>query len=276
MCLVGPQEIDRKMSRCLVDRILPDTHSFDDVMKIYGEPMHILNAFKSRSEYEDKLELAFSLPCHDTAWCSTHHGYCQFQTGGSSRVGGFPCVDFSTAGKQLKIDGPQLPTCFAFGAKARHTRSPCIGVENVVGCPDHLVPDAFGADFQWRIHGHMNPDMFGFDFISRPRTDQVPRNLTVHEDKNDKKVGILHPSGTIEKYTCMCKFRNKRTSPWTTTLPETFQTFPFSQDVHGRLQHPFLFGNPFCWSIAGVCEALSSERPSTNVKGSILQYCIAS
>lgn len=167
------------MRRCLVDRLPSHTHRFDNILKIYGEPEHVLMAFREEVEYEGKVDLAFSLPCHDSAWRETHNGYCQFQTQASSRVGGFPCIDFSSAGKQLGLAGPELPTAFAFGAKARHAKSPCVGVENVTACPDHLVLDAFGAEFEWRINGHFHPAMFGFDFISRPRTGQKPSNPTL-------------------------------------------------------------------------------------------------
>ena len=101
---------------------------------------------------------------------ATHGGYCCFHTGSSSRVGGFPCVDFSTAGSRKGIHGPLLSTVFAFGAKARLTRSPCVGVENVAECPDFLMPDAFGVDFEWHINMVTEPADVGFDFINRTRT----------------------------------------------------------------------------------------------------------
>ena len=145
-------------------------HKFQDVRSIWKGPHAAERAFQAQPSYDAKVEWAHAAACHKTAWCDTHGGYCALHTGASSRVGGFPCTDFSAAGLRQTLNGPMLSTVFAYGAKFRATRTPCIVIENVPQCSDFLIKDAFGDSFEWHIDQVVQPQDVGFSWLSRNRT----------------------------------------------------------------------------------------------------------
>ncbi|CAE7487350.1 Trank1 [Symbiodinium sp. CCMP2592] len=183
------------MMEMLCHKLPRETHRFRDVREIWGNPIEAQETFDALPSYEARVEWAREKLCQETAWCDTHGGYCCIQTSAQVRTGGFPCIDWSGIGKKKYFDGPMLSTAFAFGAKARTARSPCVCVENVEQCPETLVHDAFGDDYEWTVNTVVDPSCVGFEHISRTRTDfmaavlwgryMVGRNINETEEIQD-------------------------------------------------------------------------------------------
>jgi hypothetical protein len=157
------------MRRMLMHRLPRETCVFTDTLDVYGDGAVALDHFKSVPTYDQKLNLAFTLPSVTTAWCTSHEQLCPINTGAGSRVGGFPCQDFSQAGLQRGVNGTTFQVVFGFGRKARDSKSPVCCIENSVKCPMHIPIDAFGADYTWCIQKPLRPSMVGYDMISRDR-----------------------------------------------------------------------------------------------------------
>ena len=158
------------MQVSLRTRVTDDCCIFGDIMDIYqcgGQEAH--DHIAAGSDYYCRKQRAEELPRTSHGWCLQHQRLCPFATDSSIRVGGFPCQDHSTAGKQLGADGPRLPVTLAFGHKANDTRNNLLCVENVASCPTELVHDVFGNPFEWCAERTFSPSDVGFDCINRPR-----------------------------------------------------------------------------------------------------------
>ena len=160
------------MQMSLRQRITDDCCIFPDVMDIYEAGGKAAYDYIAQGvDFEDKLARAGSLATKTHGWCVQHQRYCPFQTGAGLRIGGFPCTDFSSAGKQLGLQGPNLPIILGYGQKAQATGNDLLAIENVPSCPEHLVHDAFGDSYTWCAQQIFSPSDVGFDCINRPRPE---------------------------------------------------------------------------------------------------------
>ena len=162
------------MQMSLRTRVTEECCIFPDVMDIYeAGSKQAYKYIAEGADYPSKLERAMCLPARESGWCLQHQRECRFCTGSDLRVGGFPCQDFSTAGRQEGLQGANLPFILGFGKKARHTRNNLLTIENVPSCPRDLVHDAFGSCYSWCAEKVFGPSDVGFDFINRPRPASV-------------------------------------------------------------------------------------------------------
>ena len=178
------------MRSALAPRLDEKCHIFTNVFHVWGNTGSEVHQYFANAEltYEQQVSLAFDLPCLESMWCERHAGYCCLCTGAGSRVGGFPCVDFSTAGNQAGVNGKEsFPTLLAFGARARAAKNPVVGIENVPGCPPETVHDAMGSMFTFGIQQVVQPADVGINAISRSRQEissEPSRNGTVYAFSN--------------------------------------------------------------------------------------------
>ena len=164
------QEKNVKMQMSLRTRVTEQCCIFPDIMDIYeagSKPAY--NYIAEGKGYSQKLERAQGLATKSHGWCVQHQRYCAFCKDTSVRVGGFPCQDFSSAGKQEGLDGVNLPLILGCGRKAQETASNVQVVENVPSCPRHLAYDAWGSSYSWCAEQVFTPTDVGFDCVNRPR-----------------------------------------------------------------------------------------------------------
>ena len=158
------------MRQMLAPRLPQHVHLFSNILDIFGDGLAVHSAFMDLSEYNAKLELAFKLPRHPSAWCETHGQRCEIATNCGARVGGTPCQDWSTAGLGQGLNGPQFPCLLAFGAKSVYTQTPVAVLECVSGLPTDVVGDCFDQGvFNWPLQVQVSPADVGFGCTSRPR-----------------------------------------------------------------------------------------------------------
>ena len=157
------------MQRALMGRIPPSCHLFDNVMSVFGNEQAAYDTLASMKLYDAKLQWASEAPVSTLGWCVQHMSACNIQTGGACRVGGFPCQDFSRAGKQQKEAGKQSPLIVAFGQKAKLTANPVLVIENVDTCPSAIVHNTFGTDYNWHAQAVFSPMDVGFECTQRRR-----------------------------------------------------------------------------------------------------------
>ena len=167
------------MQKALLQRIPGECCLFKDVLDIFQDGACAARANMDELEtYRDKISWAYDAPCHCSAWCIQHSCNCSVQTTAGSRVGGFPCQDFSTAGLQAGETGPQAPVIAAFGKKSCLTQNPVLVIENVDACPRSLVQETF-QEYEWAAESVFSPAHVGFECTSRKRPP-VAQYVAVH------------------------------------------------------------------------------------------------
>ena len=157
------------MRLSLSHRISKDCCMFGDVDIYECGARAAYDCIMEEDSYVGKLACANSLPAKAHCWCLQHEQWCPLRTGSVLRVGGFPCQDFSRAGKQLGCAGPRLPVILGYGRKAQETQNDLLCIENVESCPRELVTDAFGGSYTWCVEQVFSPCDVGFSCVSRPR-----------------------------------------------------------------------------------------------------------
>ena len=84
-------------------------------------------------------------------------------------MSGWPCVDYSLAGKQLGLQGKSVPVALAVGARGNLSKQ----VVNAIECSDRmplqLLPDAFGNNMSDWHTSIVTPADAGFEMIQRRR-----------------------------------------------------------------------------------------------------------
>ena len=154
----------------LSERLPRDCHVFGNVMDTFGDGDTAMERFSQLESYQDKLDLASELPLFSTAYCHRHGRRCPIETGAAARVGGVPCQDCSSAGKQLFENGSNYPTTLGFSYKCSMANTPLPVIECVPNLPRHAPLDAFQHDnFEWILDRTLLPEQFGFENIARPR-----------------------------------------------------------------------------------------------------------
>ena len=155
------------MRTALLSRLPDHCHLFTDVFRVFGHDGNkVLQSFMKKGTVEERVNLALEWQCLESMWCEKHQSFCVLFTGAASRVGGFPCVDFSTAGNKAGIEGRAYLAMLAFAARARAARNAVVGIENVVSCPADCVSEALGNEFTMVINSCVEPTDVGCDFIS--------------------------------------------------------------------------------------------------------------
>ena len=153
----------------LRERLPDECCIFGDVMDVFGGG-HMLNRFLSIPSYQEKLDFASELPLYSTSYCYQHGQRCPINTGAAARMGGLPCQDYSAAGKQRKVQGPNYPCTLGFSYKSSLANNSIIGIECVPRLPRDVPVDAFRHDnVTWLLEEVLEPHDLGFENIARPR-----------------------------------------------------------------------------------------------------------
>ena len=156
------------MRHMLKQRLTLSSHLFTDSLHVFppGSSQRIL----AEDCYADKLVMAWSLPRNALAYCETCDGLCPIASGADTRMPGWPCQDFSRAGLQQGLEGPNLPVHAAVGARANIAQNTLVGVECTPLMPDHLADDMFGKHYadDWSVF-HTSPSLVGYDMTARDR-----------------------------------------------------------------------------------------------------------
>ncbi len=99
------------------------------------------DAFLNNLSYEEKQQWFRLATAQLDAWCEQHQKICQWRV--AIELCGTPCVDFSSSGRRLGVDGPSMSVFFAW-VRAVLTMLPMMVVhENVQGFPEQLIRDCF-------------------------------------------------------------------------------------------------------------------------------------
>ncbi|CAE7480118.1 HMCN1, partial [Symbiodinium necroappetens] len=137
-----PEEYDAHCQSFLLNSLPCDTCVFGDIMDILGDGKAWTRLLQSAPTYWEKKRAIYDLGnVYDTGFCARHHKHCPFDTGSKLRVGGPPCVDYSSAGLRCAENGPTVGTQIAYGLKAQSTSTELLCFENVKNCPEWLRRD---------------------------------------------------------------------------------------------------------------------------------------
>ena len=168
--LVSREEIEPKMQRSLLHRIPADCHLFNNILDVFGDGNAAYQRLTSLKVFDAKLQWAQHASSTTYAWCVQHEKFCNIVTSATCRAEGFPCQDYSTAGKKEMEEGSHSPPhLVGFGKKAIITQNPVLVVENVDACPPDIVRKTFGPSFDWHAEVVLSPEDVGFECIRRSR-----------------------------------------------------------------------------------------------------------
>ena len=164
LCQCFHQEIEPAargvlLGQCAAD----DEHVGVDLLSHFGV------SFQQASAWTlwQKLVMFFSLPALPLMWCERHQQYCYFRRCDVD-CSGFPCVDWTPAGRRRGLHGSTLPVLLSLLAWHRARRTRIVMLENVPEFPlavlESLVSDVY------TVHGfQLSPSDVGFEFLSRKR-----------------------------------------------------------------------------------------------------------
>lgn len=169
------EELCPIMQQCVAPLLSRNTCRFWSVHDIFEDSDIYYRDVMNQPDLESKIWHVWSLPLKSHAWCITHNQLCPIRTGATTRVGGPPCPDWSSANQrsndQKGLLGPSLPTVLSFGRKTDYCETTLVCLENVRRFANALPPKTFGPHYQWGSAA-VEPSMVGFNFISRPRKSE--------------------------------------------------------------------------------------------------------
>ena len=114
-----------------------------------------------------KLTTFFTRPALPFIWCFRHNRYCHLSRCDLD-CSGFPCTDYSPAGKKLGILGPTFPVLLSLLSWHRASRTRILFLENVPEFP-LLILEALMGDL-FTVHPfYLSPEDVACEFLSRKR-----------------------------------------------------------------------------------------------------------
>ena len=114
-----------------------------------------------------RLMFFFTAPALPFLWCARHMSYC-FLEGVDLDASGFPCVDWSPAGRRLGIYGESFAILLCLIAWHRAVRTRLVLLENVPQFSLSVL-EALAGDV-YTIHAfYISPADVGFEVLSRKR-----------------------------------------------------------------------------------------------------------
>jgi len=117
---------------------------------------------------EQKIHQMMTAPVSDYIHCKRHGGCLCKLLPSDLDISGFPCVDYSPAGKQLGVHGSSFPALLALCAWHRQRRTKLALLENVPEFPISVL-EALMGDLYVVKPFYMEPSDSGCEFLSRMR-----------------------------------------------------------------------------------------------------------
>ena len=148
-------------------------------MDVFGNGRTWTELLQTKPTYWEKKRAIYNhATVYDRGFCLRHLGYCPYDTGALLRVGGPPCVDFSSAGLRRGENGPTAGTHIAYGTKAETSSTALVCFENVPACPEWFRADclpSFNFEHVWTA-----PEEFGFSAMRRDRPGTFGAHIPTH------------------------------------------------------------------------------------------------
>lgn len=114
-----------------------------------------------------KVTHILTRPALPYIWCKRHHQYCNLQSTDID-ISGFPCTDYSPAGKQAGVAGPTFPVLLALISWHRQRKTKLVFLENVPEFPVMILTQLAGDMYE--IHPfYLEPADVGCEQLSRMR-----------------------------------------------------------------------------------------------------------
>jgi len=171
-CDLYPRMVSEKntaMQHMLLHRIPADCCLQRDILGIYGDAPAAYQYIYEQPDFRSRLSAGQALPIVDYIDCLSHDRPCPLRNGSGSRIIGWPCQDFSVAGNQLMLEGPQTPVAISVGRKAQASPVPLACVECTSKMPLSLPSDCFGPRYVDWAPFYSAPADVNCDFIRRDR-----------------------------------------------------------------------------------------------------------